>query len=249
MAEGKCWHEDDATWAAMARAMFNPAAWEAAAGDVERIVALTALAPGAAVLDMACGPGRHALEFARRGFRVAAVDRTAAYLDEGRGRAAQENLDVEFVQADMREFRRENAFDVAVILTTSFGFFEDAEDDRRVAANLFASLKPGGRLVMDLLGKEIIARDFRDQSVYERDGLACCEFRKVEGAWSRLNVKRVTAGPGVWEETFFSIRLYAASELTALLGDCGFGGAVAYGDLAASPYDHKAKRLVVVATK
>jgi len=58
------------------------------------------------VLELACGPGRHALEFARRGYRVTGVDRTARYLETAREKAGEEGLDVEWVEADMRTLRR-----------------------------------------------------------------------------------------------------------------------------------------------
>ena len=60
----------------------------------------------------------------------------------------------------MREFVRPEAFDAAINLFTSFGYFEDPAEDLQVAKNLFHSLKPGGALVMDLVGKEVLSRIF-----------------------------------------------------------------------------------------
>ena len=74
------WHEDDTFWHAWAPVMFETQRWEAAPGEVERALELLGVEPGAALLDMCCGPGRHALELARRGLRVTAVDRTEDYV-------------------------------------------------------------------------------------------------------------------------------------------------------------------------
>ncbi|MBM4049039.1 MAG: class I SAM-dependent methyltransferase, partial [Planctomycetes bacterium] len=69
----KPWHEEDAFWQTFAPTMFGEPRWAAAGGEVDSMLALAKLAPGAAVLDLACGPGRHSLELARRGFKVTAV--------------------------------------------------------------------------------------------------------------------------------------------------------------------------------
>lgn len=66
----KPWHEQDAFWQTMADKMFTPSQWEQAAVEVDHLLALVKMAAGAAVLDLCCGPGRHSLELARRGFMV-----------------------------------------------------------------------------------------------------------------------------------------------------------------------------------
>ena len=68
---------------------------------MEKILRLTGVG-GGKVLDLCCGPGRHAVALAKRGFAVTAVDRTRFLLDHARARAAQAGLSVEFVLEDMR---------------------------------------------------------------------------------------------------------------------------------------------------
>ena len=135
--------EDDEFWRDLGPILFTPDRWERAGGDVDQILQLLDPAPGASILDLACGPGRIALELARRCFRVTGVDRTAAYLAEARERAEADGLGVEFVDADMREFTRPDAFDLALNVSTSLGYFEDPADDRQVLENVYASLAPG----------------------------------------------------------------------------------------------------------
>jgi 2-polyprenyl-3-methyl-5-hydroxy-6-metoxy-1,4-benzoquinol methylase len=64
--------------------MFSARRMSAAPGEIDDLLALVALAPGARVLDLCCGPGRHSIELATRGYRVTAVDRTRPYLDTAR---------------------------------------------------------------------------------------------------------------------------------------------------------------------
>jgi SAM-dependent methyltransferase len=247
MSEPKPWHEDDDFWRIRARFMFGPQPWERAPSQVDGVLALLEPPPGAAVLDLGCGPGRHSLELARRGFRVTGVDRTRLYLDEACRRASAEDLAVEFVHEDMRSFRRPGAFDAAINMLTAFGYFDDPADDRQVLANLRESLKPGGRLLMDLMGKEVLARIFRPRDWHEADGVFLLTERSVERDWTWIhNHEVILDGAERWEADM-DHRIYSAAELSALLRDVGFSSVRVFGDLDASLYDNSAKRLILVA--
>ncbi len=243
------WHEDDRFWERTAPFQFNEKRWRAASAEVDSIIALLDLTPVAAVLDLPCGPGRHSLELARPGFRVTGADRTAMFIDEARRRAGNEDLEAEFIQADMREFRRPESFDAVINLFTSFGYFADPADDRRVVENFFASLKPGGKLVIDMVGKEVLARVFRPRIWEEREGALFLEERRIIDGWSRIETRWIIVRDDAWEEFTLSLRLYSGTEITALLRDVGFSDVRLYGGLDGTPYDHEAKRLVAVATK
>lgn len=244
------WYDDDSFWADTEAVVFTPERLTGAADEVDQVVKLVELAPGSAVLDLGCGPGRHSLAFAERGYRVTGVDRTARYLDRARNSAAEQNLEIEWVHADMREFCREESFDLTVSLLTSFGYFEDAADDRRVMQHAVASLRPGGRMVIEMMGKEILARIFRQRDWQElRDGTLLLEHREVSDDWSWLNARWIIVRAGERIERCFRLRVYSAVELKNLLTDVGFASVHAYGSLAGTPYDHNAQRTVIVAEK
>ena len=139
------------------------------------------------MLDLACGPGRHSIELARRGYRVTGVDRTSSYVEHARRRATEAGLDIEFVAEDMRSFSRPEAFDMAINLFSSFGYFDDEADHRRVMENVHASLKPGGRLVLEIVGREAIALRFGPAAVHRYpDGTVVVEERQILDNWERI---------------------------------------------------------------
>jgi SAM-dependent methyltransferase len=243
------WYEDDEFWQTLAPIMFGQSRMDAAEEEVDHALALTGIEPPAAVLDMCCGPGRHSLEFAGRGCRVVGVDRTRSFLESAGEKARCAELDIEFVECDAREFSRPGSFDLAVSLFTSFGYFEDQDDDRQVARNLFESLKPGGKLVVELMGKEVLARIFLPRSWEECGDMTLLQERTVSDSWRWMDNRWILIrGTERWE---FALghRLYSADELCRLLDDVGFASTAAYGSLAGEPYDHEAKRLAVVAEK
>ena len=67
------WHERDSFWEIMP--LITERHWEMAPNEVEFVVSALGIEPGAAVLDLCCGMGRHSVELARRGYRVTGVDR------------------------------------------------------------------------------------------------------------------------------------------------------------------------------
>jgi SAM-dependent methyltransferase len=229
--------------------MFSQERLENAPAEVTNLVSLLKIKPGAPVLDLCCGLGRHTLEFARRGYSVVGVDRTKIYLEKARKQAQAEGLEVEFVLKDMRDFSRPDAFDATINLFTSFGFFENKEDDELVMKNVYRSLKKNGNLVIDLMGKEILARIFRERDWHETDGGIMLEERKVTKNWSWMENRWILIKDGIIKEFRFSFRPYSASELIALLKANGFDSVRVFGNLAGDPYDHKAKRLIAVARK
>ncbi len=243
------WYEDAGFWQMLQPAIFDAERLRQGPTEVDQIIRLLDLRGGERICDLCCGVGRHSLELARRGFTVTAVDRTKRYLAEARAKTEAEHLDVEFVQEDMRDFHRSASFDAVLNLFTSFGYFESPSDDRRVVENVHRSVKPGGRLVLDLMGKEALSRIFRAKDWRRVDDAILLIEARVMDHWSAIASEWTVVRDGVQHVWRFSHRLYSATELVGLLQECGFTGVEVYGGLRGTPYDEKAERLVVVGRK
>ena len=243
------WHSDDRFWKTYGPWMFTQKRWANTPAEVDSILKLLAPLPQGAILDLCCGPGRHSLELSRRGFSVVGVDRTSAFVAEARKRANVERLKVEFVKQDMRRFCRPHAFDAALNMFTAFGYFRNPKENQRVLVNVHRSLKPGGKLLMELLGKEVLARTFQEREWHEEQGVIFLEERKLSQGWSWIDSRWIMLKGAKRTEFVVSHRLFSARELSDLLRDCGFEDVRTYGDLTGAAYDHNAKRLVIVARK
>jgi SAM-dependent methyltransferase len=102
------------------------------------------LPPGRA-LDLACGEGRHAVWLAERGWRVTAVDFSEVAIARGRARAAQEQVEVDFVCSDLHDFEPEpGAFDLVLVLFLQL----PANERRLVLSRAAAALSPGGTFLL-----------------------------------------------------------------------------------------------------
>jgi SAM-dependent methyltransferase len=241
------WSADPALWEAMEPALCAPARLAQAQGDVRAIEACVELALPARVLDLACGPGAHAVAFAQRGHRVTGVDASGRLLARARAAAVRERMRVEWVQADMREFRRPGSFDLVCSLYASFGYFEDRAN-RRVLERIGASLAPGGSVVLDVLGREAIARRLPAHREHEVDGTRYVEQSALSGDSSWLVSDWTVVQGGVRQEFRVRQRVYSGPELRDLLLSVGFTSVRIAGGLdGETAYDEAAPRLVAVA--
>jgi len=221
MPEIKPWHEQDAFWEAFEPVLFPQRRLSDAAAQVEKVLALLGIQPGAVILDLGCGIGRHSVELARRGFHVTGVDRTQAYLNKAVEKAKASGLQVEFVREDMRAFCRPEAFDVVMSFFTSFGYFDDPEDDRRVAMNAHRSLKAGGIFFLEMMGKEILARNLQQRVWREEDGLLVLEEWKISKNWSWVDHRWIVLAGDDRHELRFSHRPIRRRNLPPCLAAVG----------------------------
>src|SRR5262249_36136349 len=133
------WFDDDSFWTVTYPFMFPETSFASAISDIPKIISLSGISD-ARVLDLCCGPGRHAIPLAKHGFTVTGVDRTSFLLNKAKAYADQESVSINWIQEDMRRFVKPDAFNLALSLFTSFGFFENLDDNRTVLRNLHTSL-------------------------------------------------------------------------------------------------------------
>ncbi len=150
----------------------------------------------------------------------------------------------------MLDFRRPGAFDLAISMFSSFGYFGEPEHDLEVLRNVAASLRDGGSLVLDLRGKETHAMDSAETYSEEMPGGDLVFQRTTTNDdWTRANSTWVHVS-GERARTFhLTYNLYSGAELRELLRKGGFAEVRLYGGLQGCPYNQRAKRLVAVASK
>jgi ubiquinone/menaquinone biosynthesis C-methylase UbiE len=205
--------------------------------------------PGGDLLDVPCGFGRHSLPLARAGFRVTGVDRAQPLLDEAQRRAGGERWP-KFVRADYRELPFADAsFDSALNLFSSLGYLGD-EEDTRALREIGRVLRPDGRLVIELMHRDLLVRRFAEHDWQMLgEGRLLLEQRTFDPASGLAQTTQtlVEAG-GERDSRTFSLRVYTATELLAMLERAGFAEAKCHGDLQGAPFTTDT-RLVVVARR
>ena len=200
------------------------------------------------VMDIACGAGRHALEFARLGFTTTANDLSPFLLECTRSQAERENISIECTRQDMRHISVENTYDLVVQLFSSFGYFKTKKEDLQVLRNVNRALKKDGRYILDLINPVYLKKNLNPSSSRTIDDLIVSEQRRIEA--DRV-IKQITIRSPDDSITFEElVRLYRVEIIGDMLASAGFEIKEIFGDYEGSAFDEQTSpRLLLFARK
>jgi SAM-dependent methyltransferase len=215
--------------------------------EVAALVRLLDLKPPMKILDLACGFGRHANRLAALGHSVTAVDYMPGFLEMARQDASEMSVQVDYRQGDMRQIDFDGLFDRVMLLFTSFGYFEDRGNEQ-VLRNMARALKPGGRLMFDIANRDVFLKDLPPADVIEKGRDLLINRFSFDALTGRFHNRRILIRDGVRKDKPFSIRLYNANEIQALLERAGLVDIRILGE-DDQPLSSRSHRLVVIAAK
>ncbi len=209
------------------------------------------LSPGARLLDLACGIGRHALALAARGYRVTGLDFNARYLrraqQQGRERGAHL---VSWVRGDMRALPFAGCFDGLYSYFTSFGYFGD-DENFAILQDAARVLKPGGAFLMDLFNRDYLLLHPQERNWNQReDGSLLMEEFFHDPRTSTVTARQTLIGEGgaqVHKE--YRVRMYTCAEMIWLLARAGLEVTQVWGGPDGSDYGLQSRRLVLKAVR
>ncbi len=195
-----------------------------------------------AVLDLACGAGRHTAALRARGYRAVGVDLSLTLL------ARPPKLPR--VAGDIRRLPFADAtFDWVLNFFTSFGYFEGERENFRVLEEIVRVLAPGGRFLIDLFNRERVVKELVPRESQELDGRKVEIERWFDPATLRVN-KRIRIRDDQGERTFLeSVRGYDGEEVAIGLRWAGLEVDEPYGSFHGDPFDRDSERLIVVGRK
>jgi len=245
----KEWFDDDAFWRELYPFMFPEQRFTQTREQIEKVLTL-AQPSGKTALDLCCGPGRCFIALAQHGFTVTGVDKTKYLLDRARSKARAEKAKIEWVRIDMRDFIRADTFDLVLSMYTSFGYFDDKNEDLRVLDNILTSLKPGGVCLIDLMGKECVARILQPTtSDVLPDGRTLVRRHEIFDNWTRIRNEWILIRKGRARTFKFYHTVYSGQELKDRMAQIGFTDVKLFGNLDGDEYGANAHRLIVVGHK
>src|SRR5438034_1082064 len=163
---------------------------ERTAGEVAGIETLLGLPRGSRILDLACGYGRHAIPLAERGYEVTGQDLSEVFLERARAEATSRAVAARWVHGDMRHIPFDNEFDAVINIFTAFGYLEFEEEDQRVLDQVYNTLRPGGRFLLETMHRDALVRHFQPFDVTRHeDGLVVTEERHFDQLDGRAYVR------------------------------------------------------------
>lgn len=222
---------------------------ERTAQEVAGIMILLGLRPGARILDLCCGQGRHAVPLARAGYRVTGLDRSPYLLAQAQAEAERAGTRVEWVLGDMRQLPWKGQFDACINMFTAFGYFEDDEENQQVLNEVSHVLRPGGKLLLDTSNRDYYLLQMLPTGWRRHGDAVVLEESDFDPITCRFTMTFTWVDDGRQESLTHSVRHYTVPELAGMLQAAGLSTLAIYGDFDGAEFNLFSKRLIVLARK
>jgi cyclopropane fatty-acyl-phospholipid synthase-like methyltransferase len=203
------------------------------------------------LLDVPCGDGRHAVELAKLGHHITAVDRAPDNAARVSELATAAGVTLDFVLGDMRTLPERPAFDGAYCWGNSFGYFPRLET-RRFTAGVAERLAPGARFIIDTAtsAESLLVELERQSWVRVDEELVLLLECAYDARASRLD----TTYTSVLRDRVVDRRtahhyVFTSAEIVDMLEAAGFEVIELFGDLELSPFELGSERLLLVAQR
>ncbi len=220
------------------------------AAEVDFLVAELGAPAGGRLLDVPCGNGRHALELARRGYRVTGVDISEEFLAEARAGAAAAGLDVEWKLGDMGRLKGDPAsYDGAYCLGNSFGYL-DGPGMKSFLDRLARLLRPGARVVVATgMAAESVLPRHQEHEEFTIGDVEMTIDSRYNTAASCVEEEYTFARGGETEVRESVHWVYTTAEIQRMLARSKLDTIALYGSTDRQPFTLGASELYVVAQK
>jgi SAM-dependent methyltransferase len=218
--------------------------------EVDFILDVVAPPAGAPMLDLLCGYGRHALELARRGHAVTAVDNSAPYVEEIRTAAAAGSLPVTAVYAPVQDWIPDRAYGAVICMGNSFAFF-DAAGTKTLVQKIAAALAPGGCLVINTwMIAEIALHHFKPREWHQLEGFKYLIANQYHLRPARISSEHTIIDAQGKVETLLGVDyIFSLAELETLLEDAGLDLEAVYSTPRKRPFQLGDGRAYIVARR
>ena len=229
---------------------------EVTATEVDMVEATLGLGADDLILDLCGGQGRHAIELTRRGYRnVMVVDYSQVLLQVGSHDAMEVGSSVQFCRGDACMVGlADDSFDVVLVMGNSFGYFKEDRQNLEILREIRRLLKPGGRVLLDLIHSDYARTHFKPSSWHEaNEDVVVCRERELQNEGVLVREIVLSKERGLIRDVRYFARLFQPQDMEALLAGCGFQQIDCGGLLVSHPkaddYGLLNKRMLVTAFK
>ncbi|KIL40620.1 SAM-dependent methyltransferase [Gordoniibacillus kamchatkensis] len=216
--------------------------------EVRQMIDWLRLPPGARVLDLCCGMGRHSFTLAEFGYDVTGLDLSEVLLSEAKEQDSSSS--VRWLQGDMRHVPLPCVrFDAVVNLFTSFGYFDDDKENRKVLLEIERLLQPGGKWIVDFLNPYAVVSGLVPHSERREGNMIIREARYVKNGMVYKQITVLEDGRDTRTYTE-QVKLYKLPDFEQMLKGSSLVVKQLYGDYQGSSYNAATSpRMIMVGEK
>jgi len=214
--------------------------------EIDFIESELALPPGARLLDVGCGFGRHSIELARRGYAVVGIDPAVTMITAARESAAKMTLSVDFRQERGEQFVTEDPFDAAICLFTSLGQITPQGENSGLVQRAYASIKPKGQFVVEVPQRDAAVDQLKSSDRFGDGEQYTAVSRRYDPQKQTVTEIFRLVSPEENQTFTLRYRLYSQAALFAMFEQAGFVIQAAYGDYDGTPLTDKHPLMLVI---
>lgn len=206
------------------------------------------------VLDIACGTGGYALELAKKGYAVTAVDLDSKMVEELKGKSLKSNLDIEALQGNMLELSSKvsSKYDVAFCIGNSMVHLDGHEEIEKFFREMKGLLKEEGKLIIQIINYDrVLSKNVQFLPTIENKevGLTFQRLYRYDEILNKVFFKTILEVEGKKIENEIPLYPALSEDLEKLLRKAGFKDVKLYGDFKGNDFEkHNSYALVVVAS-
>ncbi|RMZ58621.1 class I SAM-dependent methyltransferase [Chryseobacterium nematophagum] len=197
------------------------------------------LPPSSKIIDLACGKGRHSVFLNKLGYDVLGLDLSRQSIEHDK---QFENQTLIFDVHDMRNPIDTDPIDAVFNLFTSFGYFDDEDDDKKVFQSVYDALKPGGYFVLDYLNEEYVRKNITPETIITREDIDFQITKKIEGRHIVKDIRFNAEGRSF--HFFEKVKLHTLNEINSYAMACGFERLKIWGDYQLNEFNDTSSRCI-----
>ena len=213
---------------------------------IKLIFAYVNIDKNAKILDLCCGQGRHAYILSQEGYEVYGIDLSKTLLQVAKYKNNQ-SMNTFFIQADMRKLPAVNSFNLLLNLFTSFGYFEEDEENKTVFKQFHQVLKSGGYFVFDYFNTPYIQANLERYHSEQIGDLIVEQERFIEGSRVQKIIRLNRNGK---KSTFYeSVKMYEKVKILEMMKETHLNVRYIFGDYAGSSLSETSERIIIIGQK
>ena len=217
--------------------------------EIDFLLSKIDLPDQAHILDVGCGPGRHSIELALRGYQVVGIDPSATMIEAAQSRASNAGVEPVFLQVAGEVFKTNKKFDTALCLFTTLGQINDRIDNSSLVFQVASALRPTGYFIVEVPHLKWVKKNLKPVDHFDDGDIATHIFRNFDPIKRVVTEEFKLISEAGENHYLLKYRLYSQADIVELLKNAGFNIIAIYGGYQEIQLEAESPVMLIIAQK